>query len=378
MSRRGIRTRLLIFAVVGLLAVGYAGARYARLSDLVWSSDYEVTVQLAETGGLFEGSEVTYRGVPVGSVTALDLHADRVEAVVAIQEEVRVPLDATAHVRNRSAVGEQYLDLQPPDRGSGSDSRLEDGSVIPIGRTTTPLPEEEVLSNLDDFVTTVDRSDLRTVVDELGLAFRGRGPDLRRLLEGSSSFVARAEQSLPRTRRLLDDAETVLGTQAELGGELQSFTRDLAVLAETLASRDPELRAILRDGGPAARELTALVDGLAPEAPRLLSASEETMAILVAHLAGVEQALVAFPESLAAAQAGVVDGQAQFSLALTSSPPVCQQGYLPPSAWRSPEDVSFRQPDYSLACREGDTTFRGSARAPLGAALRAALRTLRW
>jgi phospholipid/cholesterol/gamma-HCH transport system substrate-binding protein len=190
--------------------------------------------------------------------------------------------------------------------------------------------------------------------------------------------MTRAEESLPETKRLLRDARTVLATQAELGGEMRSFSTDLALLAETLAGRDPELRRILRDGGPAARELTALVEGVAPETPRLLSATDDTMTVLVAHLTGVEQALVAFPESLAAAQAGVVNGQAQFSLALTPSPAVCEKGYLPASRWRSPADVSVAPPDYSLACLDPSTTFRGSARSPIAAVVRSSLRSVEW
>ena len=42
---------------------------------------------------------------------------------------------------NRSAIGEQYVDLQPDtDQGPF----LEDGSVIAVGDTTTPIPIENV------------------------------------------------------------------------------------------------------------------------------------------------------------------------------------------------------------------------------------------
>ncbi|MGZ4497628.1 MAG: MlaD family protein, partial [Nocardioides sp.] len=69
---RASRIRLLVFLLVGGLAVVNAGARYAGLTERLFPSSYAVTVHLADSGGLFERGEVTYRGVTVGRVQSLD------------------------------------------------------------------------------------------------------------------------------------------------------------------------------------------------------------------------------------------------------------------------------------------------------------------
>lgn len=361
-----IRLRLILFAVIGAVAVAYAGARYARLTDAVYSPTYAVTVELTQTGGLFEGAEVTYRGVPVGRVDDLRLTSDSVQAVLRIDDDVEIPADVHAAVRNRSAVGEQYLDLAPdPARTSaGEPALLEDGSLIPRSVTSTPLGEEELLANVDRFVTSVDRPALRVVIRELGHAFEDADVDLRRVLDGSEQLVDEATEGLDATQRLLRSGLVVLRTQARHGDDLRGIAGDLRLLSETLAMSDQELRTVLRDGGPAVAELVALVGDLAPLAPGLLANTLPYVDVVAGRLDGLEQALVAFPYSLAAAQVGVRDGQAQFSLAATPSPPPCQVGYLRPDEWRSTQDLSLAPPRYDLACREGATNFRGSAHAP--------------
>ena len=94
-----------------------AGVRYARLWEAVSPSTYEVSVELERSGGIFERAEVTYRGVTVGRVRAVDFRQDGVTAVLAIDEQWRIPDDLTVAVHNRSAVGEQYVDLVPSRDG---------------------------------------------------------------------------------------------------------------------------------------------------------------------------------------------------------------------------------------------------------------------
>lgn len=357
-----IRVRLALFALIGAIAVTYSGARYAQLTDYVHSTDYSVRVDLPSSGGLFTGSEVTYRGVHVGEVDDISLTSRGVRAELRIEKSVHIPSDVTASVHNRSAVGEQYLDLVPA--GAPADTYLSDGSVIPASRTETPVPEEVLLTNLDAFVESVDRGDLRAVVQALGTGLDGAGADLQQILDSSNIVLTYANKDLPATRSLIRDARIVLGTQSRHRSDLQSFSRSLSLLSHTLSARDPQVRGIIGSGGSTAHQLSRLIVELSPLTPRLLSATTTVMATLGANLAGLEQALVAFPESLAAAQAGVRDGRAQFTLATTPSPASCQRGYIPPDQWRSTHDLRVAPPRYDLHCGEPGKVWRGSAHAP--------------
>ena len=106
------KKQLLVFVFITLVGVSYVGARYARLDRLVYDSAYQVHAQFAQSGGIFSGAEVTYRGVRVGSVSDMRLTRDGVDVVLSVDKgEDRIPADTLALVGNKSAVGEQYVDL---------------------------------------------------------------------------------------------------------------------------------------------------------------------------------------------------------------------------------------------------------------------------
>ncbi len=99
------------------LGISYVSARYVGLGDLLLGAGYVVTADFDESGGIFENAEVTYRGVAVGRVDRLRLADDGVHVDLRIDSGVEVPKDTMAVVENRSAVGEQYVDLQPRTQG---------------------------------------------------------------------------------------------------------------------------------------------------------------------------------------------------------------------------------------------------------------------
>lgn len=359
--RRSIRTRLTLFAVLSLVMVAFTGARYAQLTDRVLDTTYLVSAELEVSGGIFENAEVTYRGVPVGRVESVELTDTGVVARLDIRNEWKIPDDAQAHVRNRSAVGEQYVDLVPQRTGS---PYLKDGSRLDTSRTSTPLPEEELVRTIDTFVRSVNLRDLRVVVSELGTGFRGSAQDLQALLDGTHAFVAEAEAHLPETIELLRHTRTVLGTQQQNASNLRSFAHSLALVTGTLRKQDPAIRGVIRHGAPTARELTGLVNGLALTVPELLG----NMAVLgratLPQLPGLAHALAILPYDVAAIQAIIRDRRSYLGLALNPTPNVCQKGYIPPDKWRSTNDLSVVPPPNGVHCAEPGKVWRGSEHAP--------------
>ena len=62
------KKQLLVFVVITLVGVSFVGARYAKLDRLFYDTTYPVTAHFSQSGGIFTGAEVTYRGVGVGRV----------------------------------------------------------------------------------------------------------------------------------------------------------------------------------------------------------------------------------------------------------------------------------------------------------------------
>jgi phospholipid/cholesterol/gamma-HCH transport system substrate-binding protein len=322
MIGRTAKLQVLAFVLVSLLGVGYVGVRYVGLGDRLLDDTYVVHVDLARAGGIFPNAPVTYRGVPIGRVSAVTLHGAGVRADLRLRREVRVPDDLRAVVAQRSAVGEQYVDLRP-DRDTGP--YLADGAVIPADRTGVPLAPEALLANLDALVRSVDPDDLTVLLTELGAAFEGNEKALSRILDAGDALLADATVRLPETLALIRDAETVLTTQAESSEALRRWAAGLATLAATVRASDPDLRRLIVNGPPAGAELVALLRGLEPTVGTLLANLVTVNGIAARRLPGIEQLLVVDPAAVAGSFTVIPgDGTAHLGLVVNlNDPPAC-------------------------------------------------------
>ncbi|BCL23879.1 MCE family protein [Streptomyces tuirus] len=366
MITRTVKAQLLAFAAVTAVGVSYVGAEYTGLVDGLLDRGYTVRADFSDSGGIFSGAEVTYRGVPVGRVGALRLSgSEGVSVALEIEDGApRIPADTLAVVANRSAVGEQYVDLQP--RRSGGPYLL-DGSAIPREDTRVPLPVTDMVVSLDRLVTSVGKKDLRITVDELGEAFSGTGPRLSRLVDSGNALVESASDSLPETVSLIEDSRKVLKTQADQGSSIKSFSRDLAALTAELKSSDGDLRRLIGNAVPAGQEVNSLLRSTRPHLPVLLANLISGGQVTVARLPGVEQALVTFPVVVAGSHTVVPgDGTTHFGLVLNADdPPPCTQGYG--TRRRDPADTGTRPANTEARCtapRGGGTSVRGAQNAP--------------
>jgi len=363
-----VRLQIGAFIVIALLGVSYVGARYAGLERLFGPSGYVVKAQLADAGGIFSNAEVTYRGVTVGRVGQLRLTSDGIEADLDIEPSApQIPSDTRAVVANRSAVGEQYVDLRP---NRDSKPFLANGAVISQDRTQTPPPVENMLTNLDNFASSVPTDSLRTTVDELDTAFQGAGPNLQRLLDSQRTLVASAQQHLPQTERLIGDGRTVLGTQNEEASAIKGFSKDLATLAGQFKKSDGDLRGVINNAPQAGQQL----DGLLRESGRPLGVTIAnlltTSNVFLTRRDGLEQVFVTYPLATGGGFTVVPgDGTAHFGLALNMfDPQPCTRGYE--GTDKRPGNATSAAPLNSKAyCAEpqgSPTDVRGAQNAPHG------------
>ncbi|MFD9892792.1 MlaD family protein [Amycolatopsis sp. NPDC059027] len=359
------RVQVLAFVVIALATTAFVGANYAGLGRLFGGGGYTVRLQLAEGGGLFTNGEVTYRGVAVGRVGELRLTTAGMEADLLIDSSAPpIPANSRAVVANRSAVGEQYVDLQPR---TGDKPYLTDGATIPREEASLPLPVPNLLSDLDSLTASVPTQDLRTVVDELDKALQGAGPDLRLLTDTAMSFTQSAAQHLPETTQLIDDGATVLRTQLDSSQAWRQFSANAKEFAGQLAGADGDLRRLIASAPPAATELGKLIKETNPGLPILLANLLTTAQVFDARTEGLRELLVNVPKAVAATSMAITKDGGRLSLALTfNDPPPCKQGYE--STPRRPStDLSPLPFTTAAACTlpHGDaSSVRGSQNAP--------------
>ena len=371
--KRGVIVQLIAFAVITVVGVAIVSVNYIGLGRDALGKQYTAYVDLTDSGGVFTNAEVTYRGVPVGRVGPIELTKDGIRVKLVLERGERIPRDGIkAVVANRSAVGEQYIDLEPAKK---SGPYLDEGDpyTIPKDRTTLPVSTAELLRNVDSLVGSVNTKDLGVIVDELDKAFSGSAEDLQSILDDTDRLLQTAEKAYPDTKRLLDNSVTVLDTQRGQAANIQGFARNLNTLTTSLRNDDPALRRTI-DGVPGAvDEAHKAINQLAPTLPTLLANLTTTGQIITSRQAGLRSLFVLYPVTVAGAFTVTPgDGTQHLGLALNiDDPPACTQGYEKVKH-RWPQDTSPKKPRLDAGCKapgNSETAVRGARNFPKDAIL---------
>jgi phospholipid/cholesterol/gamma-HCH transport system substrate-binding protein len=363
------KMQLLIFVILTLVGVSFVGARYARLDRLFLDDTYTVVAHFSESGGIFSDAEVTYRGVKIGQVQELELTDSGVDVKMSIDKDYdSIPADAIALVGNRSAVGEQYVELQPQ---SDDEPFLEENSEIETENTQTPIATETLLTNLSNTVESVDKEALETTITELGAAFGGTGEDLQRIIDTGNAFIEDANANFDVTTALIRDGNIVLRGQVASSSAIRNFASQLSLFSGTLAASDKNLRQVIDSGSMAANDLRRFLEENEVDLAELVNNLVTTGEVVVRRLDGIEQVLVLYPYVVEGGftvaskspDTGLYD--AHFGMIEQSNPPVCTRGYESTNR-RPPQDGSNRPMNFRAHCAEpaAESNPRGAQHAP--------------
>jgi phospholipid/cholesterol/gamma-HCH transport system substrate-binding protein len=371
--------QLAVLSMVTILSCGAMLFNYMKLpATLFGVGEYTVTVDLPESGGLYQTSVVTYRGTDVGQVKSIEVTADGVRAVLALKAGTPVPSDVQASVHSRSAIGEQYIELTPKPGSSGEHSRpLRAGDVIPAGRVDVPVDIGHLLDVTNRALKAIPRDNLRTVIDESNRAVGGLGNDLSRIVDGSAALAIAGGRTVDPLAALIDQSPPVLNSQVQTSESIATWANRSAAIMAQFKAQDAALRDLLTQGSAGLQEGHRLFDRVAPALPLLLANLVSLGDIAVVYRHDVEQLLVLLPQGIAVMSAALVPNSStkqdyrgfylDFNLNLNLPPP-CATGFLPPKQRRSPASVDAPdRPAADLYCRlpqDSELNVRGARNIP--------------
>lgn len=359
-----LRAQLIAFMVIAAVGITYVGGNYVRLPSLFGIGQYKVYLDLPDTGGVFTNAAVNYRGTPVGRVGELSLTDDGVRVELDLDSGApEIPADTKAVVANRSAIGEQYVDLRP---NSYSEPYLEEGDVVSAGREALPVRVEDLLSSVDELTRSVPLEDLEVTVDELGKAFEGRGPQLERLSDSLIRISDSGIRTMPQLQALIRDGATVLDTQADQSGEIVSFSRDLRTVTEALRDSDSDLERLIDTAPEFADETRFLVENSGESLTRAVGNLSTTMKT-VDPLAPSFKVLLQLLPALAAGGLSVApgDGTIHFGLVLEmDNPTPCTQGYE--GTQRIIEEMKAQDPSFDPQEQNFPPNYDAKCTVPFG------------
>ncbi|GAC1644147.1 MAG: MlaD family protein [Mycobacterium sp.] len=371
---RPVWRQLATLATITVVSVGVMAFGFVKVPALVGIGRYTVTVELPASAGLYPTSVVTYRGSEIGDVKSIDVTRTGVRAVLTLNSATKVPSDVSAKVHSRSAVGEQFLELTPR---SGDARPLRDGDVIPVGDVTIPPDIGKLLDATNRALQAIPQDNLRTVVDEAAKAVGGLGPELSRIVDGSTALAIEGGKTVGPLTQLIDQSPAVLNSQVRSADSIATWAQRLASITGQLKAQDAAFGDLLSVGAPALDEGKALFDRIAPALPVLLANLVSLGDIAVTYRNDIEQLLVLFPQGTAVMSATAVADSAikspyrgiylDFNLNLNLPPP-CNTGFLPVRQQRSPSDQDYpERPAGELYCRipqDSDMNVRGVRNIP--------------
>jgi phospholipid/cholesterol/gamma-HCH transport system substrate-binding protein len=369
MLSRFVRIQLVIFTIASIIGVLVMVFAYMQVPTLLGVGKITVKLELPTSGGLYRFANVTYRGVQVGKVTEMDVSRTAATATLRLSTSPKIPADLQAEVRSVSAVGEQYVELLPR---TDSPPYLTDGAVIPIRDTKIPQPVSPMLDQVSDLITSIPKGKLNALIDESFTAFNGSSFDLGSLIDSSSTISTELNNVADRSTALIEDSRPLLDSQAQTTDALRLWARSLAGVSDQLVTNDPQVRTLLEQGPGAANEVSMLLEQINPTLPVLLANLTTFGQVAVTYRPSLEQVLVLLPPFVANVQSsapennptGIPLGDFRISIA---DPNPCTVGFLPPSAWRSPADLTTIDTPDGLYCKlpqDSPVVVRGARNAP--------------
>jgi phospholipid/cholesterol/gamma-HCH transport system substrate-binding protein len=210
---------------------------------------YRFTVPFKEAGQLSQEADVRIAGVSVGKVK--DIGADQTTGLsdATIELESRyapVPKSTRAILRQKTLLGETYVELQP---GSPSSGALADNGRLPVAQVAPTVELDEIFRAFDERT----RNAFRSWMQQLALATKGRGEDISDALGNLAPFaedtttllrILNAQQ--PDVRAVVRDTGTVLDALSERDGQLRSLIESSNRVFATTAARNDELEQTFR------------------------------------------------------------------------------------------------------------------------------------
>ncbi|MCX8564437.1 MlaD family protein [Mycolicibacterium mucogenicum] len=372
---RQARIQMAIFLVIALASLALMTVNYMKLpSKWFGIGHYSVTVDLPRAAGLYETSNVTYRGTEVGRVTAVHLSDAGVVAEMSLKSAINIPSDLQAQVHSQSAIGEQYIELLPRNATARP---LRNGDVIAAKDTTVPPDINAVIDSVKTGLQAVPHNDLKTVVDESYTAVGGLGPQLSAIVKASTDLSIDARQNLDPMLSLIDNAKPVLDSQTKSSEAIAAWASNLATVTHELKAHDQAVNGVISTAGPSLDETHQLVNRLQPVLPVLLANLDSVAQVGLDYHNDIEQILVYLPQLVAIEQGAMAanvntkqpyrGAYLSFNLNLNLPPP-CTTGYLPAQQVRNPSLVDSPDlPAGNLYCRvpqDSQFNVRGARNIP--------------
>jgi phospholipid/cholesterol/gamma-HCH transport system substrate-binding protein len=188
---------------------------------------YQFGVTFREAGTLSPEADVRISGVSVGKVKLIkaDKRSGESDATIQLDEQYApLPKDTKAILRQKTLLGETYVELTPGSRSAGT---VPEGGHLPAGAVSPTVELDEIFRAFD----AKTRESFRIWMQQLALASQGRGRDISDAIGNLAPFE--------------EDTTTLLKILNAQHGDVQAVVRDTGEVFDALSERDGQLRSLI-------------------------------------------------------------------------------------------------------------------------------------
>ena len=240
----------------------------------------------SEAGGLKANDEVRIAGVRVGKVTEVELAGNKVDVSFKVDSPSKFGNRTGAQIKVKTLLGDMFLALVPDGPG-----QLEEGSTIPVSRTTSPYDVVDAFEGLADRAARIDTDQLGDSLDTLAdltkdtpAAFQGTLRGLSRL---SETVASRNDQ----INELLKNLDSVSGVLAQRDQDIVALMRDSDTLMRALVARRQAVHQLLVSTSRLSSELTLLVKQSRADLKPALQNLQGVVNLLLKNQANLDESL---------------------------------------------------------------------------------------
>ena len=246
---------------------------------------YRFEVSFKEATSLAVEADVRISGVPVGRVKTVEAEADtgRSTATIELQERFApLPEDSKAILRQKTLLGETYVELTPGDR---SGDTIPEGGRLDEGQISPTVELDEIFRAFD----TETRAAFQTWMQGQSQAIDGRARDISDALGNLEPFARDADKLLRilnsqegAVTRVVSNTGEVFDALSERRGQLQGAISNSNQVFQTTARRDENLKELFtvlptfnEESAATVRRLTRFAENADPLITQLRPAARE-------------------------------------------------------------------------------------------------------
>ncbi len=248
MNKRGMTPgRVAIMAVFALSCFGLLLFLWLAFGGPIplKPKGYRMSASFAEATQLAKEADVRISGVPVGKVKTItpDKRTGRSDVLMQIESRYApIPSDAKAILRQKTLLGETYVELTP---GTKSAKSIPENGRLATSRISPTVELDEIYRSFDPKT----RRAFQVWMQSQARAIDGHGRDINDALGNLAPFADDASTAVDilnrqegAVKRLISNTGVVFSALTERDGQLRELIQNSNKVFQTTADRDQELK----------------------------------------------------------------------------------------------------------------------------------------